>query len=426
LTFLPDDPRAELLDWIKAGPTGGDPLVATGDPNRFFENLCPGELPGTNISGGTWAPMRYASPSAIHPGVFASQPDGQPLNIPFRERARLDSLRSVDIVITPNKDLWTKVVVLEMCEDPAQSEGGRRRNHLRAAASRDKNGNIDPSEPREGFSWFPGYAINLETGQRLNMAFGEDSRMSIPNGRDMIWNPSDSIQGDPLSGQPQVIMGGKHFIYVFGSAYDQGERNYQILTRTLAGGAPNPNNLPINVIRDFYGDVMYTSVPLRRTGRNFLDNTFTAKIRMNTRYRNFLVPNTPVENNAAPLYEIDATGLAPIKNDLATAQSALDLIRVVPNPYYAASRYETSQIDNRVRITNLPQRCDIRIYTVGGTLVRTLRKDDAFTFVDWDLLNQERIPIASGAYIIHVNAPNIGEKVVKWFGVTRPIDLDTF
>jgi hypothetical protein len=370
--------------------------------------------------------MRYAAPTAIHPGAFATQPDGLPLPIPFRERARLDSLRSVDIVITPNKDLWTKVVVLEMCEDPTLSQGGRRRNHLRAAASVDKNGVVDANETREGFGWFPGYAINIETGQRLNMAFGEDSRLSITNGRDMIWNPDTVLFGDQLAGQPQIVMGGKHFIYVFGSAYDQGERNYQVLTRTLGGGNPSPNNLPINVIRDFYGDVMYTSIPLRRAGRKLLDNAYTAKIRMGTRYRNFVVPGTTVENNGRPLYEIDATSLAPIRNDMATAKSALDLIRVVPNPYYAASRYETSQVDNRVKFTNLPQRCDIRIYTLGGSLVRTLRKDDPFTFVDWDLLNQERIPVASGAYIIHINAPGIGEKVVKWFGVMRPIDLDTF
>jgi hypothetical protein len=25
-----------------------------------------------------------------------------------------------------------------------------------------------------------------------------------------------------------------------------------------------------------------------------------------------------------------------------------------------------------------------------------------------------------------VNVPGVGEKVVKWFGVLRPIDLDTF
>ena len=36
------------------------------------------------------------------------------------------------------------------------------------------------------------------------------------------------------------------------------------------------------------------------------------------------------------------------------------------------------------------------------------------------------IPIASGLYVIHINAPGIGEKVIKWFGTMRPIDLNTF
>jgi len=34
--------------------------------------------------------------------------------------------------------------------------------------------------------------------------------------------------------------------------------------------------------------------------------------------------------------------------------------------------------------------------------------------------------IASGGYLIHVHAPDIGEKVVKWFGALRPVDLDSF
>jgi len=60
-------------------------------------------------------------------------------------------------------------------------------------------------------------------------------------------------------------------------------------------------------------------------------------------------------------------------------------------------------------------------------LVRSFEKDDATTSsIDWDLKNQDGIPIASGLYIIHVNAPGLGEKVIKWFGVLRPIDLNSF
>jgi len=53
-------------------------------------------------------------------------------------------------------------------------------------------------------------------------------------------------------------------------------------------------------------------------------------------------------------------------------------------------------------------------------------KGDPKTSLDWDMKNQSGITISSGIYIIHVNVPGVGEKVVKWFGVLRPIDLDTF
>jgi hypothetical protein len=118
--------------------------------------------------------------------------------------------------------------------------------------------------------------------------------------------------------------------------------------------------------------------------------------------------------------------IAAIKQDQETAVNALDIIRVVPNPYYAFSSYETSQIDNRVKVTNLPKSCTVKIFTLDGTLVRSLRKDDETTWIEWDLKNQARIPIASGMYVIHVNAPGIGDKIIKWFGVLRPLDLDTF
>jgi flagellar hook assembly protein FlgD len=104
----------------------------------------------------------------------------------------------------------------------------------------------------------------------------------------------------------------------------------------------------------------------------------------------------------------------------------LDNINIVPNPYYAFSSYETNKLDNRVKITNLPEVCTVSIYDLNGTRIRQFKKGDPTTSLDWDLKNDQNIPIASGTYIIHVNVPNIGEKVLKWFGVMRPIDLDSF
>jgi hypothetical protein len=79
-----------------------------------------------------------------------------------------------------------------------------------------------------------------------------------------------------------------------------------------------------------------------------------------------------------------------------------------------------------VKITNLPEKCIISIYNVNGTLIRQFNKDNKNTYLTWDLKNTYGISIASGVYIIHINAPGIGEKVIKWFGALRPIDLNNF
>ena len=41
-------------------------------------------------------------------------------------------------------------------------------------------------------------------------------------------------------------------------------------------------------------------------------------------------------------------------------------------------------------------------------------------------LEIKNIPISSGLYLIHVDVPDVGERVLKWFGVIRPPDLDQF
>ena len=106
----------------------------------------------------------------------------------------------------------------------------------------------------------------------------------------------------------------------------------------------------------------------------------------------------------------------------------LEKINVVPNPYYSYSTYETlSQLETKVRFINIPADSVISIYTVDGTLVRRLGPTPANTTTyDWDLHNHNGIPIAGGMYLIHVNVPNVGERVIKWFGTMRPVDLNSF
>ena len=141
------------------------------------------------------------------------------------------------------------------------------------------------------------------------------------------------------------------------------------------------------------------------------------------------------------MYTFNTADMETHTGDEVSAKDALDLINVVPNPYYAYSAYEgstvvTPQIDNRIKITNLPEKCTISIYTINGTLIRKFKVAQPssakntmgvpVTSQDWDLKNTAGVPIASGLYIIHIEVPEVGEKILKWFGVLRPVDLDTF
>ena len=140
-------------------------------------------------------------------------------------------------------------------------------------------------------------------------------------------------------------------------------------------------------------------------------------------------------NSFNPTYSFNTMDVFAEIGNGSVAMDAMKDINVVPNPYYGYSSYETDQLDNRIKITNLPRRATISIYTVSGTLVRKIKKDNTMASIDWDLKNDSGIPIASGLYIIHVRTYIKCEisgkyvekdKVIKWFGALRPIDLDTF
>ncbi len=335
---------------------------------------------------------------------------------------RLSDLQSVELVITPDRTKWSRAIVLEMSEDPALSLGNAPKHSPRRSASLDIN--LKPVTSGEtGRSWFPGYAINLETGERMNIMFGEDSYLSGQNGNDMIWNPTSSF----TSGS-NVSIGGKHYIYLMGRktfagytgpVYDGGD---DYLAKLNTGSS--------NEIRRVFAQALWVMPPVLAQGYSMNDGVppTEVKIRLHVKRQYGTYTGDPAatpQNNNMPYYRFNTADIAPQVSQEA-GKNAMDLIRVVPNPYYAYSQYEGSQLDNRVKITNLPKKCTINIFTVSGTLVRQIKKDDESTFVDWDLKNQVNVPIASGMYIVHIDGGELGEKIVKWFGVMRQIDLDSF
>jgi hypothetical protein len=96
-------------------------------------------------------------------------------------------------------------------------------------------------------------------------------------------------------------------------------------------------------------------------------------------------------------------------NDVALQRSRLKDVRAVPNPYYSRSTYELSGFNRIVKFTNMPETATVRIYTLAGSLVRTLRKTDTTSsLLEWDLQNENRLPVASGVYVYTVDAPGAG------------------
>jgi hypothetical protein len=169
---------------------------------------------------------------------------------------------------------------------------------------------------------------------------------------------------------------------------------------------------------------MWVGIPLLAEGQKLMSNDVRVRLRVSRRYDKYATGH--VGNNDNPMYGFDLTDLATLTNDEIAIDSALAMINVVPNPYYATSEYEVGQLDTRVKITNLPEECTIQIYNINGTLVRTYNKADSKTSLDWDLKNHAGIPVAGGVYLIHVSVPNVGERTLKWFGVMRPTDLNGF
>ena len=86
-------------------------------------------------------------------------------------------------------------------------------------------------------------------------------------------------------------------------------------------------------------------------------------------------------------------------------------VNVFPNPYYAFNPAEVTRMARFVTFNNLPPKATIRIFNLGGQLVTKLSKDDESQFLQWDLLNFQNIPVASGMYLAHVEMvmPSGGE-----------------
>ena len=94
-------------------------------------------------------------------------------------------------------------------------------------------------------------------------------------------------------------------------------------------------------------------------------------------------------------------------------------IKVVPNPYIVSAEWEKVWYEKKLQFTNLPEECEIRIYTVSGDIVASVShnsKETGYEF--WDMRNESGVEVSYGLYVYVVETPK-GQKYIGKFVVIK-------
>lgn len=136
--------------------------------------------------------------------------------------------------------------------------------------------------------------------------------------------------------------------------------------------------------------------------------------------------NTTKPNQPGDTFSLSTAGLGARAETQEEQIADLAEIGISPNPYKGASAYEVSQLVDQVRFTNMPNQATIRVFSLNGTLITTLEKNSSAKSFSWDLTTEEGLPIASGMYLVHVDVPGLGERIIKFGVIKKRVQLNTF
>ena len=192
--------------------------------------------------------------------------------------------------------------------------------------------------------------------------------------------------------------GGFLFVYFFNSDYSE----------TVI---PNYTTGALN-LRQQQLDIMYVWAPRLITPTSSPVNNDELIFYPYTVTRPFVQGNIPLT------YEFETKAPVFGNTQVAKDQNEMEKIRVVPNPYYGYSTLQQGIANRFVEFRNLPASCKISIYSLNGDLMATIDKTQnpnpaINSTARWNLQNLEAVPVASGIYVALVDAPGIGQKVIK-------------
>lgn len=322
---------------------------------------------------------------------------------------------NVDIVFTSDKSKWSRSVAVEAANEYFDETGFNWRGHSmfdlidRPAASKNAGPDglpeDDPNLPN-GFAWFPAYAVDVETGKRLNIFFAENTVYSPENpnedlsglpgaylsGDDRIWNPGphEEIPGSDIY---RYHAGGQHFMYITSTKYDGCQEIHEI----LSSGEPDSIRKK-QIVEKIY----WTSIPLAdgllSYEEGLIPNDVTVSLRVTQPYQ-----VTEYDDNGNKIYNryrilIDGKQARQITASEEIKGSPLEII-IFENPGRDNLRF---RIDSREYMEY-----QIEVFNTSGLLMYSGRID----VLDYSIRTENW---ASGMYFLNIQTHSSKSARLKW------------
>ena len=472
LLGIPDAEGFNQLNWIRAGNQEGAQRRAFGSHLQRLEDGQPPRR-GRSVRGHPRRHLGSLLPRALTQ-VSVELPNGEVVKLPniaptidwlegdLSPFSGISGLNNVDVVLTRTTGL---VDALPRLGDAVgrrtrpQRTVGCGKLGLRRHPSVDKNGRYEradrattavrPTPTELNLSAWAGSRdtpSTVATGERLNMAFGEDSWLGAENGKDMLWNPSSNIYGGVGGGGgfggSAIYAGGQHWIYVFkNSQYEEGMKTAcrRTTVETTSGPTSRPTRLRPHVRRVFRActwvgsSLLNEDFAMLSPEDGLIPNDVRVRLRVAKAYEKYSSATLDADNydvaenyNWNPLYTIlhGRRRYADRRNPVLRAMLDRNQ-RACPTrtTHSASTRPASSTTASRSPTCLRCAPCASTTCRNPRAVVLQSRPPHIL-----GLGPQERTqrPHRGGVYIIHIDVPNVGEKTLKWFGIMRPTDLDNF
>jgi hypothetical protein len=114
---------------------------------------------------------------------------------------------------------------------------------------------------------------------------------------------------------------------------------------------------------------------------------------------------TPVPRTASAVGTSYSVNYQVTNQFVATADSTLQRVHPVPDPYYVTNAFEASTENKVIKFVNMPSDAILRIYSLSGVLVRVIEHHATGTSESvWDVRNRNGQVVSSGVYFYHIEA----------------------